>query len=498
MREASDAVSNVTSDRPAPRVRIAPSPTGDPHVGTAYIALFNYVFARKSGGTFILRIEDTDQERYTPGSEAAIFEALHWLGLQWDEGPDVGGPCGPYRQSERLPLYREQVAVLLARGEAYRCFCTRDRLEEVRKQQIASKSSVLGYDGHCRAIDPAEAVRRAEAGEAHVVRLRVPREGVTTVVDNLRPEPIHFENQGIDDQVLVKSDGFPTYHLANVVDDKLMGITHVMRAEEWIPSTPKHLLLYRAFGWEPPVFCHLPLLRNQDKSKISKRKNPTSLEWYQEQGYLPAALLNFLALMGWTTNDNTEIFSVDRMLEEFAPETITTSSPVFDLTKLDWLNGEYIRALTTDALTDKLLAFYAERGRTLDRGLMLRIVPLVRERLKKLVEFDEMTQFFFTDAITIDLAEFDAAKKLTPEQRKQALTSALAVVRGTTPFTKDAMEVPMKSALEALGFKMGDFFMCLRVAITGKRATPPLLESMEVLGQDVCVRRIEAALRLLG
>ncbi len=246
------------------------------------------------------------------------------------------------------------------------------------------------------------------------------------------------------------------------------------------------------------MFCHLPLLRNQDKSKISKRKNPTSLEWYQEQGYLPAALLNFLALIGWTTNDNTEIFTVDRMLAEFMPETITTSSPVFDLTKLDWLNGEYIRALTTDALTDKLVAFYAERGRTLDRTLLLRIVPLVRERLKKLVEFDEMTQFFFTDAITIDRAEFEAAKKLTPDQRKQALTTALAVVRDTMPFTKDAMEVPMKNALESLGFKMGDFFMCLRVAITGKRATPPLLESMEVLGQDVCARRIEAALTMLA
>jgi glutamyl-tRNA synthetase len=486
----------MTPGRFPPRVRIAPSPTGAPHVGTAYVALFNRTFAKKHGGQFILRIEDTDRTRSTRESEDAIYRALRWLGLDWDEGPDVGGPCAPYRQSERSAIYADHARMLLDNGTAYRCFCTAERLDELRAFQRAAKRPP-GYDGLCRKIPADESSRRATAGEAFVIRLRIPDDGATAFDDLLRGR-IEIANKDVDDQVLMKSDGFPTYHLANVVDDKLMGITHVMRAEEWIPSTPKHLLLYRAFGWEPPVFCHLPLLRNQDKSKISKRKNPTSLEWYQEQGYLPAALLNFLALMGWTTNDNTEIFSVDRMLEEFAPETITTSSPVFDLTKLDWLNGEYIRALTTDALTDKLVAFYAERGRTLDRGLMLRIVPLVRERLKKLVEFDEMTQFFFTDAITIDLAEFDAAKKLTPEQRKQALTSALAVVRGTTPFTKDAMEVPMKSALEALGFKMGDFFMCLRVAITGKRATPPLLESMEVLGQDVCVRRIEAALRLLG
>jgi glutamyl-tRNA synthetase len=321
MREAPDAVSNATSDsgaRPsarAPRVRIAPSPTGDPHVGTAYIALFNYVFARKFGGTFILRIEDTDQERYTAGSEAAIFEALHWLGLQWDEGPDVGGPRGPYRQSERLPLYREQVAVLLAKGEAYRCFCSRERLDEVRKQQIADKSPKLGYDGHCRALDPTEAAGRAAAGEAHVVRLRVP-EGVTPVVDHLRgAEPIVFENSQIDDQVLLKSDGFPTYHLANVVDDHFMGITHVIRGEEWITSTPKHVLLYRAFGWEPPAFYHLGLLRNADKSKLSKRKNPVSVFHYRDLGYLPETMLNFMANLGFSMGAEVERFTVEQMIE---------------------------------------------------------------------------------------------------------------------------------------------------------------------------------------
>ena len=287
-----------------------------PHVGTAYVALFNYAWARKNGGQFILRIEDTDRERSNRASERMIFEALHWLGLAWDEGPDVGGPCGPYRQSERFEIYREHAERLVAAGSAYPCFCTKERLDALREAQRKAKvAHALGYDGHCRAIPPEEGRRRREAGEPHVIRLAMPREGETVVADLLRGE-LRFDNTLIDDQVLIKSDGYPTYHLANVVDDHLMGITHVIRAEEWISSLPKHAVLYRAFGWEPPVFCHLPLLRNTDKSKISKRKNPVSLNYYRRAGYLPEALLNFLALQGWAIAEDREEFDLGRVHRE--------------------------------------------------------------------------------------------------------------------------------------------------------------------------------------
>ncbi|HET6583633.1 MAG TPA: glutamate--tRNA ligase, partial [Nannocystaceae bacterium] len=333
-----------------PRVRIAPSPTGDPHVGTAYIALFNYAFAKRTGGTFVLRIEDTDQERSSRSSETAIFEALHWLGLHWDEGPDVGGPHGPYRQSERTDLYRTHTHELLARGEAYRCFCTRERLDALRKAQVAAKVEHPGYDRHCRDLDPAEAERRAAAGEAHVVRMKVPLSGEVVVKDELRAEPVRFGVEQIDDQVLVKSDGFPTYHLANVVDDHHMGITHVIRGEDWLSSTPKHVLLYRAFGWEPPRFYHLSLLRNADRSKLSKRKNPVSIFHYRALGYLPETFLNFLGTMGFSMPDGRERFGLAELIEAFDFSRLSIGGPVFDPVKLAAWNGEDIRAMDPDAL----------------------------------------------------------------------------------------------------------------------------------------------------
>ncbi|MCK5796400.1 MAG: glutamate--tRNA ligase, partial [Deltaproteobacteria bacterium] len=307
------------TDSPAPvRVRIAPSPTGDPHVGTAYVALFNYAFARHHGGSFILRIEDTDRARSTKASEEAILRALRWLGLEWDEGPDVGGPKGPYRQSERGAIYAEHAQMLIDKGEAYPCFCTPERLATLRDEQRRAKASKLGYDGKCRDIDPTEARARVDAGEAHTVRLKMPTEGQTTLDDGLRGA-ISLDNAQSDDQVLLKSDGMPTYHLANVVDDHLMGVTHVIRAEEWISSAPKHLRLYEAFGWDPPHFLHLPLLRNNDKnrSKISKRRNPVSLDYYRDIGILPEAMLNFLALMGWSFGEDRERFSLEEMVERF-------------------------------------------------------------------------------------------------------------------------------------------------------------------------------------
>ncbi len=496
MREGSDAVSNAISEGPKPRVRIAPSPTGDPHVGTAYIALFNYVFARKTGGTFVLRIEDTDQERYTAGSEAAIFEALHWLGLQWDEGPDVGGPRGPYRQSERLPLYREQVAVLLAKGEAYRCFCTRDRLDEVRKQQLADKSPVLGYDGHCRAVDPAEAVRRAEAGEAHVVRLRVPSEGVTSFVDHLRAEPIVFENRLVDDQVLLKSDGFPTYHLANVVDDHFMGITHVIRGEEWITSTPKHVLLYRAFGWEAPAFYHLGLLRNADKSKLSKRKNPVSVFHYRDLGYLPETMLNFMANLGFSLGAEVERFTVAQMIEHFDWSKVSVGGPVFDPAKLESFNADDIRAMSVDQLYERL------QERVLAPARIKAMLAQAQERVHRLDDFIPYLSFFFGGSV--DYAP--VRDKLKPVSGKTGKETAVLldtyvqeIERDNTArsFTAPALEAFSREFCQRHAVKPKELFMLLRLAVTGRTASPSLFDTMAICGKDRCRARIRDVVEYL-
>ncbi len=483
----------MTAGRMPPRVRIAPSPTGDPHVGTAYVALFNYAFARRHGGRFVLRIEDTDRARSTRASEEAIFQALRWLGLEWDEGPDVGGPHAPYRQSERSAIYARHAAELVRQGAAYRCFCTAERLTELRERQKREKQN-FGYDGLCRSLAAGEAEQRAARGETHVVRLRVPEGGATTVADLLR-KPVVIAHAEIDDQILLKSDGYPTYHLANVVDDHLMGITHVLRAEEWIPSTPKHVLLYQAFGWELPVFCHLPLLRNKDRSKISKRKNPTSLDWYRDSGFLPEALRNFLSLMGWNPKDGSEVFGPERLLAEFEPEAINTTSPVFDLDKLEWLNGEYIRALTPAALAARLQAFLR---RDLDAELLARIVPLIRERLRTLARFDEVAGFFYATELPLERALFQAARGLSDEDRRAALAGALALIESAPGIEPNSLEAALRELTRVRGWSAGDLFMCLRIALTGKTATPPLIESMAVLGRETCARRVRAALELLA
>src|SRR5262245_2936159 len=358
------------------RVRIAPSPTGDPHVGTTYIALFNFVFARQQGGKFVLRIEDTDQSRARADSEQMIFQALRWIGLSWDEGPDVGGPFGPYRQSERGAFYRDHAGILLERDQAYRCFCTPERLEKVRLQRQAEKKS-HGYDRHCRDLDPIEGRQRAAAGEPHTIRLKTPLTGEVIVHDKLRGD-VKIDVAQIDDQVLLKSDGMPTYHLANVVDDHLMEITHVIRAEEWISSTPKHVLLYRAFAWDEPEWFHMPLLRNADKSKISKRKNPVSINYYRDAGVLPQALLNFLALMGWSFGNDREKFTMEEMIEVFSWDRVSLGGPVFNLEKLTWLNEKYIHDLSYDELADAVIAW------RLNKEHLVKVLPLVRERIKRL------------------------------------------------------------------------------------------------------------------
>ena len=475
------------------RVRVAPSPTGDPHVGTAYMALFNRAYARCAGGKFVLRIEDTDQERTNPESEAAIFKSLRWLGLEWDEGPDVGGPFGPYRQSERRDIYNQHIQLLIENESAYRCFCTKERLDELRAGQRAEKGR-LGYDGLCRSVDQDESLHRAESDEPFVVRLRVPDEGKTSFRDQIRRELIEFDNSEIDDQVLTKSDGWPTYHLASVVDDHVMQISDVVRAEEWITSTPKHVLLYQAFGWEMPRFFHMPLLRNQDQSKISKRKNPTSLEWYRTNGYLPETMVNFLGLMGYSMPDEREEFTFDEMVAEFEWKRVKTSGPIFDFQKLDWLNGAYIRSLSLDELGRRLVD---ERFATAEQlEIITPVMAFIQERLKTLNEFEERTAFFFKDDLEYE------ANMLIPKKRDAAFaTEVLAEVRSVLEtlesFATESTEAALRALGENAGWKTRDLFMPIRGAVTGSTQSPPLFESMEVIGKERCLKRIDEAIAKL-
>jgi glutamyl-tRNA synthetase len=474
------------------RTRIAPSPTGDPHVGTAYVALFNYALARQTGGSFVLRIEDTDRQRSTTASEQQILDALSWLGLEWDEGPDVGGDFGPYRQSERTDIYREHVEELVSKGSAYPCFCTRERLDALRAEQKAAKGR-LGYDRLCRSVDPEEVRGRVEAGEEHVIRLAMPTEGETVAHDLLRGD-IVIANAQVDDQVLLKSDGHPTYHLANVVDDHLMGITHVIRAEEWISSLPKHVQLYHAFGWELPVFCHLPLLRNADTSKISKRKNPVSLDHYRQAGILPEALLNYLAQMGWTMPDERDQFTLEELVAEFSLQDIRLGGPVFDLDKLNWLNGKYIRDLSVEELLDKL------RSNVLSDGYLQAILPLVQERIDTLVDFVAYADFFFVGDVPYKESALPklVAKGRTPPQTAKAFRILLEDHLDTIlEWNAANIEAAMRAFCEAREFTPKELFMPIRIAVSGRTATPPLFETMEVLGKPRCRWRLRRAIETL-
>lgn len=474
-------------DLPPIRVRIAPSPTGDPHVGTAYMALLNYIYARQRAGKFVLRIEDTDRTRFVPTSEQMIFDSLRWLGLQWDEGPDVGGPFGPYRQSERTEIYRQHAEMLLASGHAYRSFETAEELEAMRKSQLAAKLPPR-YNGAHRELSAAQIAAYEAEGRPSVVRLKVPAEGETSFRDELRGN-VTFSHNNVDDQVLLKSDGFPTYHLANVVDDHLMQISDVIRAEEWISSTPKHILLYRAFGWEAPRFWHMPLLRNLDKSKISKRKNPVSVIYYRESGYLPAALLNFLGLMGGgmpaggsaeggesrAKNVEAEIFSLAQMQEKFDFAKISLGGPVFDLTKLKWLNGEYIRRLTPQEFLSAL------RETIFSDAYLASIAPLVQSRVETLAGFGDMADFFFKDDV-MPTPDVFVPKKKTLEETLPFVAEQLAVIEATE-FTTEALEAALKKLGEEKQWSVKDNFMLLRAILTGKMASPPLLESLIVFGK---------------
>lgn len=477
----------IDPNRPV-RVRIAPSPTGDPHVGTAYIALFNKVFADKHGGTFILRIEDTDQTRSTRESEAAIFRSLRWVGLEWHEGPDVGGPHGPYRQSERLPIYREHAEILLASGSAYRCFATAEELDEMRRTQ-KERGAKQPYDRRYRDLPVAEIDRLLAEGRPYVIRLKMPLTGETIVEDGLRG-PVKFANEELDDQILMKSDGFPTYHLANVVDDRLMKISHVIRAEEWIPSTPKHVRLYEAFGWEPPVFVHMPLLRNNDKTKISKRKNPVSLEYYEAAGILPEALINFLGRMGYSMPDEREKFSYTEMVEGFDFARLHLGGPIFDLDKLDWLNGLYLRELSNEGLVARL------KGWLLSDAYLTSVAPLVKERITRLSDFIPKTSWLFGEPTLLPKEQY-VPKGRTQEETFEVLGVIAETIDKQVKWTATDLEATFRALCEQVGWKAKDLFSIVRLVATASSAAPPLFDSLVAIGKARTQVRVRAAINLL-
>jgi glutamyl-tRNA synthetase len=470
------------------RVRIAPSPTGDPHVGLAYVTLFNLAFAKKNGGKLILRLEDTDQARAKAGSDKMIFEGLKWLGLTWDEGPDIGGPFGPYRQSERKDIHLEYAQKLLEKQKAYRCFCSAETLEQMRSEQKA-KGERTKYDSRCYRLTPAEVEEKLKTGP-YVIRFKSPTEGEAKFVDELRGE-ISIANEILDDTVLVKSDGHATYHLANVVDDHLMEITHVIRAEEWISSTPKHVNLYQAFGWEMPKFIHMPLLRNNDKTKISKRKNPVSLMYYKRRGILPQAMLNFLGLMGWSYGENQEFFSFDEMVEKFDFKHLHLGGPVFDIAKLVWMNKLYLSKLTEDQFLN-----YVKQSFFNDEYLRS-LYPLVRERLDTVDEFFDRHGFFFNGPLVYNQSEI-LPHKVEVKTFESALKLLLEKLDEEYLWESLRIENHIKEVMEEFSLKPKDFLLPIRLICTGRKDSPPLMESLEVLGREMVRFRIREFLKIMS
>lgn len=477
------------SSTPA-RTRVAPSPTGDPHVGTAFMALFDLAWARKTGGAFVLRVEDTDRKRLVEGSEQQIYDGLAWLGLQPDEGPHLGGEFGPYRQSERLDTYRPFVDQLVADGHAYYCWCTAERLAGLRKEQEAQKQSVTGYDRLCLGKTREERAALPGFSEKPVVRMLIPDDVELEFADIIRgtvkaPRP--------DDQVILKTDGFPTYHMAVVVDDHLMGINTVVRGEEWISSTPKHILLYDWLGWERPAFAHMPLLRNTDKSKISKRKNPAArLMWFKENGYLPEAVRNFLQLLGYAGDEENEVKSFDDFVADFSWGKVNTVGPIFDLKKLDWLNGYYIRSLSADELADRILEFTADAWSPTpgQQDTLRRAVPIIQERLVLLKDALPQLDFLFVadDELTVD----EAAVAGLADTAADVLDAAISVTE-SVPFEADAIQAALRERIvEGMGIKPKFAFAPIRVAVSGRKVSPPLFESMELLGRESSLARLRA------
>lgn len=472
------------------RTRIAPSPTGDPHVGTAYIALFNLCFARQHQGEFILRIEDTDQVRSTADSEKMIFDSLRWLGLSWDEGPDVGGDYGPYRQSERMDIYRQYVDQLVDGGHAFYCFATSAELDDMRREQMA-RGETPKYDGRSLALSATEVEARRAAGEPYVIRMKIPEEGSCTFTDMLRGE-IEIPWSQIDMQVLLKADGMPTYHLANVVDDHLMQITHVIRGEEWINSAPKHQLLYRYFGWSMPELCHMPLLRNPDKSKLSKRKNPTSINFYKAMGYLPEAVINYLGRMGWSMPNEEEKFSLAEMIANFDINNVHLGGPVFDVEKLDWLNGRWIREdLDNNSFAQGMAEWAVNEQR------LVEFIPLIKERVEKFSDVAPLVAFLLSGLPELSEESFDN-KSLDSTQMQKILQYSVWTLDELQNWERDSLYAALSSLATALDLKLKVFLAPLFVAIAGSPSAPPLFDSMVVLGPDMSRARVRHGLAVLG
>ena len=473
------------------RVRIAPSPTGDPHVGTAYMALFNLIFAKRFNGSFILRIEDTDRTRSRPEYETSIFNALHWAGISWDEGPDVGGPYGPYRQSERTAIYQEYCQKLLDQGKAYKCFATPEELSEMR--EMASKlGQRAGYDRRYRNLNADEIKKREEEGQPYVVRLKVPLTGECVFEDGIKGR-ISCPWADVDDQILLKSDGFPTYHLANVVDDHLMKISHVIRGDEWMSSTPKHIMLYESFGWTPPVFMHMPLLLGKDGKKLSKRRNPTSIFYYRDSGYLPEAFLNFMTLMGYSMTGDREMYSVEDISKEFDPKRIGVSGAYFDITKLDWLNQQYlIKTIPENELWGRI------RNWAFNDEFMSKLMPLCHTRIKTFAEFMELCDFFFINHLHYT-EELLCPTNLAKEKICYALQAIIWSLDEQENWGKPGIEKAARDISEIFGLHFKKVIIPLLYAsFTGKKQGPPLFDSVEILGKDRARARLLNSIEFLG
>lgn len=469
------------------RTRMAPSPTGEYHVGHISTLLKNFAFARKHQGQFVLRIEDTDQERKVEGAVDKILSVIKAYGLDWDEGPEKGGPYAPYTQSERLPIYKQYAQSLVDTGAAYYCFCSKERLEQLKAEQVL-KQEKPKYDRYCLSLSHEDIQQKLDANEAFVIRLKVPDNVTVTFKDLIRGN-ISFSSNEVDDQVLLKSDGFPTYHLAVVVDDYLMKITHVLRGEEWISSTPKHVLLYQAFGWESPVYAHIPVFLNPDgKGKMSKRKGTVSAQSFLDDGYLPEALLNFFMILGWTPNDQREILTLEEYIQEFDPQDISPKSVVFDLQKLAWLNGIYIRKMPLEELMARAEPFLPG---DFPRQKLSKILSLINERLTKFSEIESLTDFFYRDiTVPADIIQ----GKQTPQAVKKQLAETVSILEKLENWDVPSLESSIRSLQESNDWKKRDYFMLLRIVSTGKTATPPLFETMEVIGKEQVISRFTQAL----
>lgn len=467
------------------RVRIAPSPTGEPHVGTVYIALFNYLFAKKMGGEFILRIEDTDATRSTREYEEKVLEALKWTGLKWSEGPDVGGPYGPYRQSDRKDMYKPYAEELLQKGHAFRCFCTPERLEQMREGQRAAGKPPK-YDGLCLQLTAEEVTSRMEAGEASVVRMKIPTEGSCDFTDGVYGD-VSIPWDSVDMQVLMKADGMPTYHMANVIDDHLMKITHVARGEEWLASVPKHILLYRYFGWDQPTFMHLSLMRNADKSKLSKRKNPTSISYYSALGYLPEALMNFLGLFFVQIGEGEELLTMEELAEKFDPEALSKAGAIFDIQKLDWLNGRWLREkMDEQEFLARILDWASENNR-LTEGL-----KLAQSRISKLSELPQLAGFLLAGDVGLTPASF-AGLKTKPEETLQIIEQVAADLEKMPDWNVESIEAELRAVADRMEKKLRVVTPPLFVAVSGSQRSLPLFDSMALLGRSVVRQRLKVA-----